>query len=77
MHGYGLSHSAGEIRPRMNKQSDTPKYAAPRYIHNSGENGDMNENVEGGSFFAFLYRIDIPDGKRFDLKFVILLDFDH
>lgn len=69
MHGYGLSHSDGDIRPKMNRQTDTPKYAAPKYIHTSVENGDMNENVDGGSLVGFRNRIDIPEKKfvYFDL----------
>lgn len=61
MHGYGLSHSDGDNRPRKNKQSDTVKYATPRDIHTDFENGDMNENVDGGSFVGFKYKSEIPE----------------
>lgn len=57
-----LSHSAGDRRPRMKKQSDTLRYAPPKYIQTSAENGDINENVDGGSFTGFLKRIDMPEG---------------
>lgn len=60
MHGYGLSHSDGDILPNMNKHSDTPRYAPPKYIHTSVENGDMNENVDGGSLVGFRNNIEIP-----------------
>lgn len=60
MHGYGLSHSVVEMRPRINSKTETPTYAPPKYIQTSIENGDMKENVEGGSFCGFRYRIEIP-----------------
>lgn len=53
MHGYGLSHSDGAKRPNTNKQHDTTKYATPRNSQTYDENGDMNENVDGGSFPGF------------------------
>lgn len=63
MQGYGLSHSAGEIRPRTKRHKETVKYAPPNEIHTSFENGDMNENVEGGCFDGFRYKIEMPADK--------------
>lgn len=63
MHGYGLSHSAGEIRPSMNRQMETVKYAPPNEIQTSTENGAMKENVDGGSFDGFWNKIEIPARK--------------
>ena len=60
MHGYGLSHSEGEILPKMNNKIDTPKYAAPKYIHTSVENGDIKENVDGGCLVGLRNKIEIP-----------------
>ena len=54
MHGYGLSHSDGDRRPNRYKKQDTLTYAPPTYNQTSVENGDMNENVDGGSFVGFL-----------------------
>lgn len=61
MHGYGLSHSAGDKRPIINKESETKNKAVPRYIQTSLENGDMKENSCGGSFLGFSKRIEIPN----------------
>lgn len=60
MHGKGLSHSPGEIRPSMNRHKETPKYAAPMHHHTPVENGDMKESREGGSFVGLRYKIEIP-----------------
>lgn len=60
MHGYGLSHSAADNRPKMNNEIETPRYARPRKPQTSFENGDMKEKREGGAFVGFLYKIEIP-----------------
>lgn len=54
MHGYGLSHSDGAIRPKKNRHSETPRYAPPKYPQTCIENGAMNEYGFGGSGSAFL-----------------------
>lgn len=53
MQGYGLSHSPGEILPRMKRLTETPRIPIPRYIHTSLENGDMKEKSDGGCFVGF------------------------
>ncbi|KAI9577336.1 hypothetical protein GQX74_013045 [Glossina fuscipes] len=60
MHGYGLSHSAGEMRPNMNILSETLTQDIPSHNHTSPENGDMNENNFGGSFIGLRNNIAIP-----------------
>lgn len=60
MHGYGLSHSAGHMRPKKKSVNDTAKQAPNRFIHTSPENGEINENVDGGCLVGFRYKIEIP-----------------
>lgn len=67
MHGYGLSHSAGQIRPRKNRVHETAKHAPAKYIQTSTENGDINENVDGGFFVGLRYKIEIPKWMRIEL----------
>lgn len=60
MQGNGLSHSPGEMRPRTNKQKETPRYAAPMHSQTPLENGDMKESNEGASLVGLRYRMEIP-----------------
>lgn len=60
-HGYLFSHWDGEIRPKQKKHNETVIYAAPKYIQTLDENGDMKENVDGGSFVGFRYKSAMPE----------------
>lgn len=60
MHGKGLSHSPGEMRPRMKRHTETPRYAAPMHHQTPVENGDMKESREGGCLLAFRYKMEMP-----------------
>lgn len=71
MHGYGLSHSDGEILPNTKRHKETPKYAPPKYIQTSVENGDIKEKVDGGTLVGFLNNIEIPNCKKILLNVFI------
>ena len=45
---------------RMNKRTETPKYAVAMYIQTSNDNGDMNEKRFGGFFIGFLNNMLTP-----------------
>lgn len=60
IHGYGLSHSPGDMRPRINRQIETPSRPIPRYIHTSLEKGDIKEKSDGGCFVGLRYKIVMP-----------------
>lgn len=65
MHGYGLFHSAGLIRPIIRSNNDVTNSAPSKQSHTAPDNGDRNENKLGAAVPGFLYKILIPKVYRF------------
>lgn len=48
------------MRPKQKKHSETTMYENPSQTQTHDENGDMKENVDGGSFVGFRYKSAMP-----------------
>lgn len=53
---------------RKNSKSDTQRYAVAVYNQTSLDNGNMNENVVGFSFFGAAKSILIPINKQISFQ---------
>lgn len=53
IHGYGFSHSAGDIRPKMKRMTAIPIHDITSSFHTSNAKGSAKEKNFGGALVGF------------------------